>query len=383
MAAPTRGPSRARLKSLGEAFERASHNVQFQLIDPRLTPDLAKRLEIERQFHARVEYGDFREVTSDISEQGLINTLLRLSQPEKRWLACLTGHGERDLLGSRNHDLGLFGAELAKRGLYPRPVNLSEIFDIPDNATALVIAAPSHPLLESERQALQRYLAQGGNLLWLLEPRHKEQKLLLSSLGITTTGGMVTTPQGEIFGGLEPTITLVSRYVAHPITEGFRSITLFPTATGIATLKPRKGWRTTTLLATSNQSWVEIGGTSETPIYDAGVDRAGPIVMGVALEKNTNDSSALPAQRIAVFTDTDFLSNRYLINQGNLSLGLRIVNWISPRVDTLALPKVTPPDATLTLHGRALQALAFFAFIGFPATLLATAFFIWRWRQRL
>jgi len=46
----------------------------------------------------------------------------------------LDGHGERKLDGAANHDLGDFGAQLAKRGFNSAPLNLVLAQEVPHNA---------------------------------------------------------------------------------------------------------------------------------------------------------------------------------------------------------------------------------------------------------
>jgi len=385
ISAPSRGLPRAQLEARRDAFERALPNIRFRIIDPRVEPDLAQRLDVSPLYHGRVEYNGRAEVTKDISEQGLVNALLRVSQPGRRWVAYLEGHRERDLLGRANHDLGLFGAELEKRGLSARPVNLAQGAAIPANAAALVVAAPATPLLELERAAIERYLDAGGNLLWLAEPGASETGLLAERFGVGLIDGTVVTPPSASFPGLAPSVTLVSRYTDHAITSDFRQITLFPTATGLEAPNVRSGFTVTALLTTDKRSWVEAELTDAAPAYDLGVDVAGPVVLGIALEGVERSSNGpVPKQtpqRVIILADADFLSNRYLANQGNLPLGLRTIDWLAPRRDTVALTAITPPDASLALRGWALQSVAFFALLGFPA-LLAIAGFVIHWRRR-
>ncbi len=79
--------------------------------------------------------------------------------------------------------------------------------------------------------------------------------------------------------------------------------------------------------------------------------------------------------------DSDFLSNAFLGNGGNVDLGLNLFNWLNHDDQFITITARTASDVNLEL-GRAAQAIIGFGFLfGLPLLLLATGAGIW-WRRR-
>jgi hypothetical protein len=379
------GFARTHATNLLAAYRRAKDDLEFRLIDPQRLPARAARLGLERVNQARIEHEGRVEHTDVLTEAGITNALYRVSQPDRRWIAVLTGHGERRLHGPGNHDLGVFGRELEVRGIRVRDLNLAEVGAVPENSAALVIASPSAGFLEGERELLAEYLAQGGNLLWLVEPAEEtadpSADALAALLDVHALPGVLVAPAQPGLGRLSPAIAVITRYPAHPITDGLRHITLFPVARALAMPDGDRGFSAEPLLLSSDRSWTETGDLSGSVAFDTATEVPGPLALAIALERPDPTDAGRRAQRVVVLGDADFLSNRYVANQGNLQLGLQIIDWLTAHEDAVAIPTPALPDAALGLTGGALQALALFASLGLPASLLATGFVVW-WRRR-
>ena len=79
------------------------------------------------------------------------------------------GHGERNLLGVKNHDIGEFGKQLEKKGFKFANPDLTVAQAVPSNGAMLVIASPQVNVSEVEAKKIKAYLERGGNLLWLVD----------------------------------------------------------------------------------------------------------------------------------------------------------------------------------------------------------------------
>ena len=382
VSARERSFARTHATNLLTPYRDAKPDFDFRFIDPRRLPARAASLRLDNFNEARIQHGDRVERTAVLTEQGITNALYRMNQPDKRWIASLSGHGERSMLGRANHDLSLFGAELQTRGFSPRNVNLTQTGAVPSNSVLLVVASPSGELLEAEIALLEHYIAAGGNLLWISDPSDKPNptaSTLAALIDVERLPGTVVAEHSGGLNNLSPTISLLADYPAHPITDGLDVMTLYPTAGGLRSEKTASGFSAIPFLHSSEKSWMEIGPPQGPIAFDPRSESRGPFVLGLTLERPV--ANAAQTQRIVVLGDADFLSNRYLANQGNLQLGLRIFDWLTARGDAISIPAPVVTDGTLILHGRALQGLAFFAFLGLPAVLLSTGLTV-RWRRR-
>jgi ABC-type uncharacterized transport system involved in gliding motility auxiliary subunit len=95
---------------------------------------------------------------------------------------------------------------------------------------------------------------------------------------------------------------------------------------------PLEGVRSSTLLETSRDGWIERGGESKNgqSLYQADVDGQGPATMALALDV-TPDSGLVRkgAGRVVVLGDADMLSNSLLSEgPGNASFAINCVRWL-------------------------------------------------------
>jgi hypothetical protein len=173
----------------------------------------------------------------------------------------------------------------------------------------------------------------------------------------------------------------------HAITREMTSLTLFPQAAALEVESPDQ-WQALPLLTTLERSWTEIGPISGTIKFDEDSDeRMGPLDIAYAFTRNRAAKPAAGAeddkgeQRVVVIGDSDFLSNAYLGNAGNVDLGLNLFNWLNHDDEFIAITARTAGDVNLEL-GRLSQTLIAFGFLlGVPLLLLGSGISIW-WRRR-
>jgi ABC-type uncharacterized transport system involved in gliding motility auxiliary subunit len=377
---------RKQIQALVARYQRFKPDITLEFVNPDTAPERVRAQNISIDGEVVVSYQGRRENIQQLNEQQLTNTLLRLSRQEDRWIVFLTGHGERDPHGESNHDLGLFGKELERQGLKVQRVNLAEN-TIPENTHLLVIAGPRVTLLPGEVDQLHKYIARGGNLLWLAEPgKPAGLERLAEQLGVTFLPGVVVDATTQIFGIENPSFVVVTTYPNHEVARDLGMVTVFPEATALET-SPGDAWQITPLLTTAPRSWTEIDALEGEIQFDADSDeRAGPLDIGVVLTGAAaaeDEGEDMPrAQRIAILGDGDFLSNAYLGNAGNLNLGLNLVHWLSHDDAFINIQVKTAPDTALELGRMEQVVIGLGSLIGLPLLLLLAGLVIWLRRRR-
>ena len=376
------------IKELVARYHRHKTDIELKFQNPDLVPQLVREHGITVDGEILVGYGNRQETLQNVSEKTLTQLLVKLASSDKSYITFLSGHGERDLLGIANHDLGDFAKQLENKGFLLQNINLLKNPGIPTNTRILLIASPKTPLLPGEIQMIEDYLANGGNLLWLTEPNANDGLSALAAyFDIKRLAGQVVDATTQLFGISDPTFALVIDYPAHAISEQLHSQTLFPKATGLMRTE-KSDWLSTPILQTLPRSWTELGdiNNSDGSIrfdQDKG-ERAGPITIGLALEQQvTTQGQSKPAtQRAIVIGDGDFLSNTYLGNGQNLDLGSAIFQWLNHNDSFIDIGSVSAPDTQLQLSpGGAIGLLVFFLII-FPLGLLGVGTSIWIKRRR-
>lgn len=361
-------------------YQRYKPDISLKFVDPDIEPQLARENGIRVKGELVLRLGERRENLQTLTEQAMSNALQRLARSADRYIVFLEGHGERSPRGRANYDLSDWANQLQSRGLNSQTINLGVNQSIPDNAAALVIAGPQVNLLPGEMTIISRYLADGGNLLWLADPGPLHGLgALAEQLGIEFLPGMIVDPTTQRLGLNDPRITVIAEYGTQAVTTNFANLTLFPQASAIDLVEGSE-WQASPFLITAADSWSETGPLEGELSLDAGEDIPGPLNLGVILTREQT-TDATQEQRVIVIGDGDFLSNQYLGNAGNEDLGLNIINWLSRDDAFLDIPVKTATDLSLELTPSTAGIIGI-VFVLLPFILIITGFIIWRRRRR-
>ncbi|HTT38490.1 MAG TPA: GldG family protein [Burkholderiales bacterium] len=374
---PQLGDIRRLIHDFVEPYQRAKRDIDLKFVDPREQPKQTAAANVRSNGELVIEYGKRSEHLSNLTEQNMTNLLQRLARSEERAVMYLQGHGEPQLDGRANFDLGEFGRQLGNKGFRIQPLNLGTAQEVPQNASVLVIATPRVELLKGEVEKIKRWVEGGGNLLWLIdqEPLRGLQPLA-ESLGLQLTAGVVVDPTAAELR-IPPTIALATSYGVHPITENFTMNTAFPFVRQIGTKPEGSDWHVTRLVEVAQRGWVETGPLDKELHYDKDHDVRGPITVAVALERKVKDKS----QRIVVVGGSEFLSNQYVGLLSNLDLGVNMLNWLAEDEKLITVQPKARVDSELRLGRAGLVSIGVGFLILLPVLFGLTGFMIW-WRRR-
>ena len=371
-------------------YQKYKADITLAFINPDTEPDKTRAMEITVEGELVISYQGRSEHVTNPKEETITNSLQRLLRSQEKKLVFLGGHGERRPEGEANHDYSAFIHYLDSKGIKASTLKLNEQPAIPADTAVLVIAGPQIDYLGGEVELIRAYLKQGGNLLWLQDPgRLYNLDTLAADLRIRFVEGVIVDPTIQQLGISDPSLILVNPYSDHPIMRNFSFMTLFPIATGIV-FTGGDEWSTTPFLQTVDRSWAESGLMQGVVEFNAGMDVAGPLTIGMTLTRPVPTNEApqdastqqTPEQRVVVVGDGDFLSNAYLGNQGNQDLGYNIINWLSHDDNFIAIPVQTAPDIELTMSESAWYVLALFFLVVLPLLLLASGITIWLRRRK-
>jgi ABC-type uncharacterized transport system involved in gliding motility auxiliary subunit len=286
----------------------------------------------------------------------------------------LDGHGERKLNGSANHDLGEFGRQLELKGFRVSGLTLALAQEVPANAALLVVSTPQVALLEPEVEKLRRYVAGGGNLLWLIDPEPlRGLGQIAEMLGLVLTPGIVADPEAARYGA-SPALAIAAVYGRHAITDGFNLVTVYPQARQIETIESEE-WRARPLIEVAPRGCVKTGKLEGA--CDKSRDIIGPIAIAAALERAVGDRQ----QRVVVVGNGHFLSNAFIGNGGNRDLGVNMVNWLAGDERMIVIQPRGAGDSRIDIDQVTLYLIAFCFLVVLPLAFMVAGFAIW-WRRR-
>jgi len=363
---------RGRIEDLVSRYQRVREDLTLGFVDPDREPGRTRETGIKFDGELLVEYAGRRETVRRHTEEDLTNALARLMRGRSQAVAVLQGHGERSPDANGDDDISTLATRLRNRGVRMTTLNLGAGKGIPEDTAAVVIASPRSDLLEGEVEVVRKFVESGGNLLWLQEPGPLNGlEPLAEFLGVDFEPGTIVDTASQALG-LPPTVAVVSAYGSHPVVKDFAQLTVFPEARSVRAEGAQN------VLETLPSAWVETGELSGQVAFDEGVDRSGPVAIGVAITRENNGVT----QRIMVIGDGDFLSNHAIGSAGNLDLATNLVNWLARDDTQINVPARGTPDLALNLGATAQITLAAVLLAGMPLLLLGTGTVVWLRRRR-
>ena len=378
------GDIRKIIRDFLSLYQRYKGDIHLEFIDPEKEAEKARAARIQINGEMVIEYAGRSEHLTQINEQIVTSTLLRLAHSRDQTVMYLTGHGERKLDGIANFDLGSpFGAKLKQNGFRLNSLNLALAQEVPDNVRVLVITQPQLDLKPGEVDKLLRYVERGGNLLWLVdaEPLRGLERLA-ESLDLVLPPGIVIDPASAGMN-VPANWSIGATYPPHAITRNFDLLTAFPSARPLvwneSSPSNKAGdWQHHVLVEVAARGWVSRKIPKGKPVFDKQNDTPGPVDIAVALQRTVHDME----QRIVVVGNGAFLANSYAGNGGNVDLGVNMVNWLAGEERLITMQPRAARDSSLVFSQTQINAISIGSLLGLPLLLLGIGIYIWRKRRR-
>ncbi|NCG17445.1 MAG: hypothetical protein GWP91_00310 [Rhodobacterales bacterium] len=241
-------------------------------------------------------------------------------QPEPVVIYALRGHGESLPFERGLGELRGLGEMISGLGWTQRALNLlgDGAPTVPNDAAAVLILGPEHPMTPGEQQGLQDYLVRGGAVgIWLEEP--SQFPTFMSGMGISMDGGIAMDPAS--LHPWEDRPLLHPRH--HPMTQGLlgESAPVIAIHASALNARPVSGVQADVVLSTSSRGWAERGAFGPA-VFEPTVDDAGPVAVSLALRIGSSG-------RLWVTGDLDVIGDELLSNgPGNRAFGLAGLRWL-------------------------------------------------------
>lgn len=287
--------------------------------------------------------------TAFTGEQAVTSAILSVSNPERPHLYFLAGHGEMmpsDVSPQRG--LSLLADELRLRNFAVDTIDLSQTRGVPEDAAAVIIAAPdSYGPFEVEQ--LRLYLSnRAGRAIILLHPgvNHGLDDLLYDWGLIADDVVVLDADRANVteLGELR-----IVAFQPHPITQTLvdNNLPVFFGPTRVVRPDPGRpldnSLRAEVLAATSETAWGERNYRARgEPVYDPGYDLKGLAGFApakrlsvVASSERVTPPDGLPFSvrggRLVLFGNSYFASNARIYAPGNQNIILNAIDWCVDR----------------------------------------------------
>jgi len=424
--------NQARMENLMKIYSYHTSKIKHEFIDPDKNPGLVKRYEVTEDGTSILESGDKESRITTVSEEDITNAIIKVSRESKKVIYWLEGHGEASIEDSEEGGYSLAKSELEKLAYDVKKLDLALPDAFPDDVDLLIIPGPVKDLFADELEAITKYLYAGGKVFLMVDPEAAPGlRNYLTEFGVKLENDLIVDTVSRLMGG-DYFMPVVSQYEYHEITEKFNYATFYPYARSVGEIEELPDGVNINILAkTSQNSWSERQLDEQEVKFDEDKDEAGPISLAVVAtvnykepeteantvdkdsssetDKDTEDQEAenenqpedseepgdkenadkepgLPEKpksdgRLAVFGDSDFVTNRYYYLSGNGNFFLNTVNWLTEEADLISIQPKTSFPKTIQLTPSQGRMIFWVSLIILPLAVLVTGLTVWMRRK--
>jgi ABC-type uncharacterized transport system involved in gliding motility auxiliary subunit len=405
-----------------------SDKITSEFYDPMLNPAQARMRGVEFAGTAIMESEGRRLTVNTPSETDIANGILRVSQGVQQVVCFLDGHLEPDpfsleshdhLEGAAGHTHGL-GARLdiherhgmakARHGLEAmnyvvEKVSLMKGDNTLSRCAVLVVAGPKVPLLAPEVKAIDQYLADGGNALFMLDPFIVTGlEPVIREFGVVLDDDIVIDEASHFW--TDVSAPAVTEYNRDDITQDL-PLTFFPGARSLSPTPQRVPG--TVVRQLINSSPDSFGQSNRDRVEsNPAKSKPGPNTLMVIVnrrpeffapaeavmrelqgkpaarepqDEGSNSGKPTTRSRIAVIGDSDFATNSFYHIMGNGKLFLNTVNYLSSQENLIGIAPRTYDVPRVNLTNRQINGTVFLSIVLIPLVMALIGFAVW-WRQR-
>nr|WP_199074897.1 Gldg family protein [Pedobacter sp. ASV19] len=314
-------------------------------------------------------------------EPEIAAALKRLLVTPPKIVFATDGYQRRvDKIGDRDYRL-FFNVKTSRSALINQGFDIDSVSiensEIPKGIATLVIGDPKVEFSKNALAKLQRYIAEGGNLLIAGEPgKQSVLNPLLDTLGVKMLNGtLVQRSRDYSYDLVTPKLTEEALVMDRGLTGLYQNKGVV-TMPGVAALKEEKkgGFAVQPLLMTDAQrSWIKQGSfvlDSADLVFDAKTgDQQGAFPTALKLTRKLDKKE----QRIIVSGDADFFSNKEGwrdMPKINSAFTLSIFKWFAYGEFPVQMIKIDSIDNTMKLNEAGVETLQILYYGVIPGAVL-------------
>ena len=333
-------------RDLMKRYQDVSPRVQLEFVEMNEKAKLAEDYGANKGTgEAFINYKGSKNRIENYTEQDFTNAIIKVTRTKKKNIYFLEGHNERSL-DQEKDETSLFGFKqmLEKNSYNVQKLSLVAKAHIPEDADAVIIAAPTQSFQDFEVTEIENYLKRGGGLFISLDakPPMGLQKIV-SRLGVELENNYVfnvyDSPMGPVVNAQSPTVGIQYSPTSE-ITKvfGATQMTVFRQPHPLKISNNSAAIKAEAIVRTPENA-------VELKELDSKDYIGQPHAFTLAAEiKGRYDLGEKPFSAV-VFADTDFMSNILLYQNLNRDLALNAVASLSKETDLIS---VTPKEAQVT-----------------------------------
>ena len=317
---------------------------------------------------------NYTTTTNFNGENELTNAIHYVTNENLPKIYTLTGHGEAELDDS-------IVAMIEQDNMETEALSLLSYEEVPDDASVIIINAPTADLSEDEADLLAQWLASGGHILLLTENFATEDMPSLlkvtQSMGLSTQNGLIVEGDNRMHLNGYP-YYLLPDLQSHEITDSLidgRYYVLMSLAQPI--VETGSGEATVSfLMTTSSSAYVKADGLEAEYVQKEDGDETGTFHPAAAAENGNG--------KLYWFTSAEILNSRLdrMVSGANSNLFMNALNWMCDQTESISIRAKSLDGTGLTVTGAQSSFWSAVMIGMIPIVLIVTGILIYMRRKR-
>lgn len=391
-------------RDLLSRYDDLSPRIRVEYVDIDQKPQEARAAGVTAMGEIVLSRGDRFERASSLSEEEITRAFVRLVREGGRKACVLQGSGEAALDGREADGFSNLAVLLRASSYELAPVNPLAGEALDDTCNVAIVAGPRTTYPAAVVAELERFAANGGGVLLLLDPPGELQGLrtdenpellaLAKRWGVEVRSNVLLSQPGTINATLLGPLTMVvNRYENHPVTSTLAdNVTVFPESRSL--LLPADGAQKAQALFSSSPNTYAAPDLKalEGEINLSKLER-GPFLLAAAGQLPAPDQPPAPEGQAApapapakggryiVVGNSRWASNGSVGRYENRNLLVNMINWLAADEDLISIPPKSESDSTIVLSPVQLRIVNVVSLAGIPLLVVLAGILVWLRRR--
>ncbi len=379
-------------------YEGLNSHIKVSYVDPAVNPKFylqytdgsvsSNSLIVESGKRSRViDYSDIYEYSYDYTnytqnvtgydgEGQLTSALAYVTSDEMPKIYLLEGHGESSFDST-------FSNAIEKENLDYETINLMDYDEVPEDASCVVINAPTSDFSADDTEKMLSYMEKGGDIFFVscyTGEAHENIDRLLDYYGVNVKEGLIIeTDRGHYY---QDPFYILPEISYDDITAGIYnngSYVFVPYAQGITT-EEKADVTITELLSSSDNSYLrnDISGVDSYEKQDS--DEDGPFQIGVKCEKTAGEETSTAI----IYTSSNMFTNdaNMIVSGTNVKLFTASLGTFASHETSVSIPVKSMEADYLTVPQGTIMIIALVTVVLLPALFIVGGFIVWFRRRK-
>lgn len=391
------------ISALLKRYKDESKHIKVEVKDPVVNPkfvsnytsdDLAanslivvsgersKVISYNDMYESTLDYNTYSYQTTGFDGEGQITSAIGYVTSENLpVLYTLEGHGEKELSTD-------FKDSVEKANIDIKSLNLLTEESVPEDADCLMIVSPSSDISDTEKDAILKYLENGGKAMIFSDYTDSDMKNfdeVLENYGVKRAEGLVFEGDAQHYAMQMPYYLLPTVNSTDASSEAASSgyYVLAPYAQGIQKLDDVRDTVTIESILTTSDSAYSKTNVNSTQIEKEEGDVDGPFDIGVSITEALDDDKET---KIVYYSTANLIDSQVnqMVSGGNQQLITESLKWMVDTEDSasVSIPSKSLEVSYLTLTEYDASFWKIWAIGIIPGVFLVVGFVIWFKRRR-